>query len=174
MREAQIDPSRLVLEISENLYLQEPSDIGQALQGLRDMGVRVSIDDFGTGYSSIGYLKRLPIDQVKIDKSFVRDVAINADDAAVVRGIVTLAHSLRLEVIAEGVETEAQLRLVRELGCDGAQGFYFSYPLAPDVLSPFLLEHTGAADGQIPCHPDRQGARPERQRPSGLRLRPLG
>jgi diguanylate cyclase (GGDEF)-like protein/PAS domain S-box-containing protein len=143
MREAQIDPSRLVLEISENLYLQEPSDIGQALQGLREMGVRVSIDDFGTGYSSIGYLKRLPIDQVKIDKSFVRDVAINPDDAAVVRGIVTLAHSLRLEVIAEGVETEAQLRLVRELGCDGAQGFYFSYPLAPDVLNPFLLEHTG-------------------------------
>jgi EAL domain-containing protein (putative c-di-GMP-specific phosphodiesterase class I) len=144
MHEAQIDPSRLVLEISENLYLREPSDIGQALQGLRDLGVRVSIDDFGTGYSSIGYLKRLPIDQVKIDKSFVRDMAINADDAAVVRGIVTLAHSLRLEVIAEGVETEAQLRLVRELGCDGAQGFYFSYPLAPDALSPFLLGHTGA------------------------------
>jgi len=70
-------------------------------------------------------------------------MAINADDAAVVRGIVTLAHSLRLEVIAEGVETEAQLRLVRELGCDGAQGFYFSYPLAPDVLNPYLLEHAG-------------------------------
>jgi diguanylate cyclase (GGDEF)-like protein len=149
MREAQIDPSRLVLEISENLYLQEPSDIGQALQGLREMGVRVSIDDFGTGYSSISYLKRLPIDQVKIDKSFVRDMAINADDAAVVRGIVTLAHSLRLEVIAEGVETEAQLRLVRELGCDGAQGFYFSYPLAPDVLNPYLLEHAGATAAAV-------------------------
>jgi diguanylate cyclase (GGDEF)-like protein/PAS domain S-box-containing protein len=144
MREAKIDPSRLVLEISENLYLQDPSDIGHALQGLREMGVRISIDDFGTGYSSIGYLKRLPIDQVKIDKSFVHDMAVNADDAAVVRGIVTLAHSLRLEVIAEGVETEAQLRLVRELGCDGAQGFYFSYPLAPDVLNPYLLEHAGA------------------------------
>jgi diguanylate cyclase (GGDEF)-like protein len=150
MRNALIDPSRLVLEISENLYLQERSDVGEALQGLRDMGVRVSIDDFGSGYASIGYLKRLPIDQVKIDKSFVRDVASNADDAAVVRGIVTLAHSLRLEVIAEGVETEAQLRVVRDSACDGAQGFYFSPPLAADVLSPFLLSHAGARSDNAP------------------------
>jgi EAL domain-containing protein (putative c-di-GMP-specific phosphodiesterase class I) len=151
VREARIDPSRLVLEISENLYLQEPSHIGQALQGLRDLGMRVAIDDFGTGYSSIGYLKRLPVDQVKIDKSFVHDMAENADDAAVVRGIVTLAHSLRLEVIAEGVETQAQLDLVRELECDGAQGFYFCAPLAPDVLNPFLLGRAEGAAGMRPA-----------------------
>ncbi|HKA01938.1 MAG TPA: EAL domain-containing protein, partial [Candidatus Solibacter sp.] len=104
VKEQGLEPSLLVLEVSEELFLQEATGIEESLRQLHEIGVRVSIDDFGTGYSSIGYLKRLPIDQLKIDKSFVRDVPQGADDAAIVRGIITLAHSLRMEVIAEGVE----------------------------------------------------------------------
>jgi diguanylate cyclase (GGDEF)-like protein/PAS domain S-box-containing protein len=140
VREFQVEPSRLVLEITENLFLQEASGVEATLRAVRDVGVRVSIDDFGTGYSSIGYLKRLPISQVKIDKSFVRDLAQGGDDAAIVRGIVTLAHSLRLEVIAEGVENEAQLDFLKDLGCDGIQGFYLSPPLPEGKLGAHLRE----------------------------------
>src|SRR5262249_33428673 len=95
VKEQGLEPSLLVLEVSEELFLQEATGTEQSLRQLHEIGVRVSIDDFGTGYSSIGYLKRLPIDQLKIDKSFVRDVPQGADDAAIVRGIITLAHSLR-------------------------------------------------------------------------------
>jgi diguanylate cyclase (GGDEF)-like protein/PAS domain S-box-containing protein len=144
IREQGLDSSRLVLELSEDLFLQEASGIEQSLRGLREIGVRVSIDDFGTGYSSIGYLKRLPIDQVKIDKSFVRDVPEGADDSAIVRGIITLAHSLRLEVIAEGVENEAQLHFLKDLECDGIQGFYLSRPLPAQVLHAYLSDRARA------------------------------
>ena len=140
IREQGLDSSRLMLEISEDLFLQDASGIEQSLRGLREIGVRVSIDDFGTGYSSIGYLKRLPIDQVKIDKSFMRDVPDGADDSAIVRGIITLAHSLRLEVIAEGVENEAQLQFLKDLECDGIQGFYLSRPLPAQVLHAYLSD----------------------------------
>jgi EAL domain-containing protein (putative c-di-GMP-specific phosphodiesterase class I) len=138
LSEQALEPSRLVLEISEDLFLQDSSGIEQSLRQLREIGVRVSIDDFGTGYSSIGYLKRLPIDQVKIDQSFVRDIPQDADDSAIVRGIITLAHSLRLEVIAEGVENDAQLHFLQNLGCDGIQGFYLSRPLPASKLFAYL------------------------------------
>jgi len=143
IREYGIDASHLVLEISEELFMHDASGIERSLRGLRDLGVRVSIDDFGTGYSSISYLKRLPIDQLKIDKSFVRDVPQNADDSAIVRGIITLAHSLRLEVIAEGIETAAQLHFLEELGCDGMQGFYLSRPLPAPTLRAYLKDQAG-------------------------------
>lgn len=139
--EQAIEPSRLVLEISEDLFLQDSSGIVQSLQKLREIGVRVSIDDFGTGYSSIGYLKRLPIDQVKIDKSFIHDIPYGADDSAIVRGIITLAHSLRLEVIAEGVENDEQLHFLQDLECDGVQGFYLSRPLPASTLRAYLRGH---------------------------------
>ncbi len=143
VREYGIDGPHLVLEISEELFLNDASGIGRSLRGLRDLGVRVSIDDFGTGYSSLSYLKRLPIDQVKIDKSFVHNVPQNADDSAIVRGIITLAHSLRLEVIAEGVENAAQLHFLEGLGCDGMQGFYLSRPLPAPTLRAYLRDHAG-------------------------------
>jgi EAL domain-containing protein (putative c-di-GMP-specific phosphodiesterase class I) len=108
------------------------------------MGIHLSIDDFGTGYSSLSYLKRFPIDSVKIDRSFIHDIPGDADDAAITRAIIAMAHSLRLKVIAEGVETEEQLSFLRELGCDEMQGYYFSEPLAEDE---FLRLQKSAASG---------------------------
>ena len=98
------------------------------------MGINISIDDFGTGFSSLGSLKRLPIDALKIDQSFVREATTDPDDAALVMAIITLAHNLRLKVVAEGVETEDQLRFLQLLRCDEIQGYFFSKPLPADKL----------------------------------------
>ena len=99
------------------------------------MGVLISIDDFGTGYSSLSYLKRLPIDSIKLDASFVKDATTDTDDAALIMAIVALAHNLRLRVIAEGIETEEQLSLLRSIGCDEGQGYFFGRPVAEEVIT---------------------------------------
>jgi len=96
---------------------------------LSEMGILVSVDDFGTGYSSMSYLRRLPIDKLKIDRSFINEIAARPDDASIVQAIVSLAHSLRLKVVAEGVETAEQLEFLRNLACDQYQGYFFSKPL---------------------------------------------
>ena len=136
--ESGIDPSALILEISENLLVMDAATVANGLRRLRDVGIRLSMDDFGTGHSSIGYLRRLPIDEVKIDKSFVRNLPAKADDAAIVTGMVALAHGLRLRVVAEGVETEDQLRFFEGLGCEAIQGFYFSRPLPAAAMTDLL------------------------------------
>jgi len=133
-------PSQLVIEIAEDLFLHDSKGVVRNLECLRSLGVHVAIDDFGTGYSSIGYLKYLPIDQIKIDHSFVQDGAARESDATIVRGIVSLARNLRLEIVAEGVETAQQLDFVHSLDVDGVQGFYLAEPMPESALGPYVAQ----------------------------------
>ncbi len=137
--DTRLPPGLLELEITESTLMEHAQDTLQALHRLRQLGVRLSIDDFGTGYSSLSYLKRFPVDIIKIDRSFVRDVPQDADDAAIIAGIIALAHSLRLEVVAEGVETEAQLTFLRAQHCDLLQGYYLSPAVPADQFSALIL-----------------------------------
>jgi len=143
----QLDSSWLEVEITESVVMQDAAQAVVTLSKLKSMGLTISVDDFGTGYSSLSYLKRFPIDALKIDRSFVRDIATDSDDAAIARAIVTMAASLKLEVVAEGVETEQQLRFLRDQGCGLAQGFLFSKPLPADEFSRYLVAHGEAARG---------------------------
>ncbi len=128
--------SRLCLEITESVLMEE-SSVG-AMHALRDLGVSLSIDDFGTGYSSLGYLKRFPVDSVKVDRSFVDGLGIDGEDSAIVAAVVSLGHALGLSVVAEGVETSGQLRELLALGCDRAQGYWFSGPRDPTEFAGLL------------------------------------
>ena len=129
MDECGIDPRRLKLELTESVLLVNLEPVIQRMHELKAMGVRFSLDDFGTGYSSLSYLKRLPLDQVKIDQSFVRDIGRDANDDAIVRAIVAISASLDLKIIAEGVETEAQREFLRQNGCTAFQGYLFGKPM---------------------------------------------
>jgi diguanylate cyclase (GGDEF)-like protein len=133
-----LPPSCLDLEITESVLMQDAEATIKTLQGLKAMGVCVSVDDFGTGYSSLAYLKRFPIDTLKIDKSFMHDVVSDGHNAAIVRTVIALAKSLKLESIAEGVETREQVEFLRAEGCARLQGYYFSRPLAPGKLFEFV------------------------------------
>ena len=139
-----LPPELLELEITESTLMEHAQDTLQALHRLRSLGVRLSIDDFGTGYSSLSYLKRFPVDIIKIDRSFVRDVPQDADDAAIIAGIVALAHSLRLEVVAEGVETLAQLNYLRGQSCDILQGFYLSAAVPAEEFAQLVRDRESA------------------------------
>ena len=129
--ETGLAPNFLELEITETTLMTRAEDVVPMLRRLKDLGIKLAVDDFGTGYSSLSYLKRFPIDTLKVDRSFVRDIAVDSDDAAIVTAIVALAQSLRLNVVAEGVENEEQETFLREHGCDISQGYYVSRPLAP-------------------------------------------
>ncbi|WP_242597219.1 putative bifunctional diguanylate cyclase/phosphodiesterase [Billgrantia sulfidoxydans] len=129
------DPARLVLEVTESLLMEEPERVRNIMLRLSKLGIRFSLDDFGTGYSSLNYLKRLPLDELKIDKSFIEGVLDDPVDAAIVTTTITLANSLGLEVTAEGVETEAQHRWLLEHGCEAFQGYLFGRPLALEELA---------------------------------------
>jgi EAL domain-containing protein (putative c-di-GMP-specific phosphodiesterase class I) len=132
--ESGLSPNYLELEVTESSVMQNAEFAAGVLTRWKYLGINISIDDFGTGFSSLASLKRLPIDALKIDQSFVRDATTDPDDAAIVLAITTLAHNLRLKVIAEGVETEEQLRFLQLLRCDEIQGFLFSKPLPADSL----------------------------------------
>jgi EAL domain-containing protein (putative c-di-GMP-specific phosphodiesterase class I) len=124
-----VDPTKLKLELTESMLVENVEDIIVKMSALKAKGVGFSLDDFGTGYSSLSYLKRLPLDQLKIDQSFVRDVMTDPNDASIVRAIITLGLNLGLDVIAEGVETEAQLQILLANGCKAFQGYLFSKPV---------------------------------------------
>jgi len=135
-----IDPRLLELEITESLLMRNTTSTIEAINTLSELGVRFAIDDFGTGYSSLSYLRRFPIDSLKIDRSFIRDVTIDSDDAAIATAIIVMGQSLKLDVIAEGVETEGQLEFLRSKHCQSSQGFLFCKPLPADELSNWLQQ----------------------------------
>ena len=138
--EFDVPPRLLQIELTESTVMREIDRQIGALEGLRAAGVRISIDDFGTGYSSLSYLKHLPIDHLKIDRSFVRDMAVDSNDAAIVAAIISMARSLKLETIAEGVETAQHALRLASLGCDFAQGYYYSGPLPAEDCRRLLVE----------------------------------
>jgi EAL domain-containing protein (putative c-di-GMP-specific phosphodiesterase class I) len=140
LSQSRLDPKFLELEITESSIMTDADFAVKVLTELKALGIRVSVDDFGTGFSSLGYLKRLPVDILKIDQSFVRDVSTDPDAAALVMTIISLAHNLRLKVIAEGVETEEQLRFLRLLRCDEIQGYLFSKPLPAEEFRALLIK----------------------------------
>ena len=132
------NPQRLKLELTESMLANNTKDIIAKMTHIRKHGVRFSLDDFGTGYSSLSYLKRLPLDQLKIDQSFVRDVLTDPNDAAIARTVVALGQSLGLQVIAEGVETEAQLAFLATHDCHAYQGYLFSRPVPAEKFEELL------------------------------------
>jgi predicted signal transduction protein with EAL and GGDEF domain/DNA-binding response OmpR family regulator len=138
LRDSGLDPALLEVELTESMLMQGVDETLATLSKLKDMGVRLAIDDFGTGYSSLSYLKRFPLDALKIDRSFVKDLPRDAEDAAITKAIIAMAHSLKLEVVAEGVESAEQLAFLQQHGCDLVQGFLFSRPVSAADLSALL------------------------------------
>ncbi|WP_305044004.1 putative bifunctional diguanylate cyclase/phosphodiesterase [Geoalkalibacter sp.] len=145
LEETGLEPQWLELEITESLIMQDSQGAVQKLSQLRDLGVQIAIDDFGTGYSSLSYLKKFPIQTLKIDRSFVKDLGRNRDDAAIVDAVIALAHSLSMDVVAEGVETADQLGLLRGKKCNRVQGFFFHPPLPGEQIT-WLLEQTATPE----------------------------
>ena len=141
LSETGCDATALELEITETVVMENPAAAAQTLKKLSDMGVQLSIDDFGTGYSSLSYLKRFPIHSLKIDRSFVQDITTDANDAAIAKAIIALAHSMKLKVVAEGVETVEQLTFLRNQRCDHMQGYYLSRPVPPEQIHALLEEN---------------------------------
>jgi diguanylate cyclase (GGDEF)-like protein/PAS domain S-box-containing protein len=135
LAQADLEAHTLALDMTETVLIRTSEDNTQALDALKEMGVRLGLDDFGTGYSSLSYLKRLPVDRVKVDKSFVKGIGENATDTALVRMIIDLCHTLGVEVLAEGIETSEQALLLRDMGCDMGQGYYFARPILGEELA---------------------------------------
>jgi diguanylate cyclase (GGDEF)-like protein len=146
LRDHDLPASALKLEITEHVLMADPTRMSHALEAMGRLGVDLSLDDFGTGYSSLVHLKRLPVSEIKVDRSFVARMTSDADDAAIVRSIVDLAHSLGLRVVAEGVETAETWRALEALGCDLAQGYLISRPVPGDEVTRWLSAHFGVRD----------------------------
>ena len=144
-------PRLLEIEVTESILMADPELSVETARRLKEIGVHLSIDDFGTGYSSLSYLKKLPISALKIDQSFVRDLATDPDDAAIISAIIAMAHSLKLKVVAEGVETEAQRAFLKEHGCDEFQGYLISRPVEAKEFALLLERQRGLADQPVPA-----------------------
>lgn len=149
LEETGLDPHDLELELTESALMGDAGDVVCKLLCLKDLGISISVDDFGTGYSSLSYLKHLPIDTIKVDRAFVRDIVNDPDDAAIVDAIVAMAHALKLNVIAEGVETLEQLDFLRQRKCQQAQGYYFARPLEPRQFEAFIAEGISVRDMSV-------------------------
>jgi EAL domain-containing protein (putative c-di-GMP-specific phosphodiesterase class I) len=137
--EVGFDPSLLTLELTEGAFMQDVEFTSSVLKKFTDIGISISIDDFGTGYSSLSYLKRFPVDNLKIDISFIRDIVTDSDTASIVTAIIAMAHTLNIKTIAEGVEKEEQWNILRLLRCDMGQGYLFSPPLPAKDAEKLLL-----------------------------------
>jgi diguanylate cyclase len=148
---ARLEPHYLEIELTESSVMQDAEQSIEILRDMSKLGVCISVDDFGTGYSSLSYLRRLPLDKLKIDRAFIRELATSRDDAEIVRAIVSLAHSLHLKVIAEGVETPDQLEFLRGLGCDQYQGYHYSAPVPNNAFVAMMREHQAEPAGTRPA-----------------------
>jgi EAL domain-containing protein (putative c-di-GMP-specific phosphodiesterase class I) len=137
-------PELLELELTESMVMQNPERATKLLTEIKNKGIRIAIDDFGVGYSSLAHIKRFPIDTLKVDRSFIRDLADNAEDRAITDAIITMGRSLSLTVVAEGVETQEQLDFLSEHACDAMQGFHFSRPIPQDQFASFLRQHVAS------------------------------
>jgi len=153
LTDSKLEPQYLELELTESLLMDNAEATIETLRRLRNLGIKISIDDFGSGYSSLSYLKNLPIDALKIDRTFVTDITADSSNAAIVRTIITLAHNLHLKTIAEGVETEEQSTILANLGCDEMQGYFFSKPLSTDALESFLSGRQSKTNKQFIAPP---------------------
>jgi EAL domain-containing protein (putative c-di-GMP-specific phosphodiesterase class I) len=140
----------LELEFTESVIMENVDNTVEIFRKLKEMGIQLSIDDFGTGYSSLNYLKHFPVDRIKIDRSFVADVNHNESDAAIIEAIVSMAQSLSLRVVAEGVENSDQLHSLTMLGCDEVQGFYLAMPMHAGDLADSLGKQHGRRTGKLP------------------------
>jgi EAL domain-containing protein (putative c-di-GMP-specific phosphodiesterase class I) len=158
LEETGLAPSSLELELTESVFMKHTGSAADILQSLRKAGVQVALDDFGTGYSSLSYLRNLPIDTLKIDQSFVKQGAPDGNEAAIVTAVISMARSLKLQVVAEGVETLEELEFLRAQDCEQAQGFYFSRPVPVSKFVRLLL---------------REAERRKQAKPTSLRHRTL-
>ena len=138
LRETNLDPHCLELEITEGMVMDDTEQMIEKLHEINELGVEIAIDDFGTGYSSLAYLKRFPVQRLKIDRSFVRDLSVDGNDATITEAVIKMGHSLNLKVLAEGVETKRQFAFLRQKGCDELQGFLFGRPMAPDEFAAWM------------------------------------
>lgn len=148
LRQTGLNPNHLELEITETMLMHDVEAASQTLHQLHDLGLRLAIDDFGTGYSSLNYLKKFPIDTIKVDRSFIMDIPNNADDMAITSAVIAMAHRLNMEVVAEGVETAQQLEFLRQQECDYAQGFLFSKAVPLDIVKRMFAPNVRLLRGQ--------------------------
>ena len=146
MRETGIQKDQLVLEITESTLMETEGDLIDKLHSLRSLGIKLAIDDFGTGYSSLAYLKRFPIQHLKIDREFIKDLPEDSHDIAIARSIIKMAHELQIDVVAEGIENQAQLDFLQKAHCNFAQGYHFGRPMPATALERWLQ-----------CHHDKYG-----------------
>jgi diguanylate cyclase (GGDEF)-like protein/PAS domain S-box-containing protein len=147
--EFDLRPAQLELELTESMLMENLEETVETLNGLKALGVGLSIDDFGTGYSSLGYLKRLPVNVIKVDRSFVMDIPNDTEDMEITAAVIAMAHKLRYKVVAEGIETDEQYQFLRESGCDYGQGYFFSPPLSPNELIDFCREYQASLEEDL-------------------------